>query len=167
MGRLSFENLTRGKLFDINLMHRLIVHLRFYKVPIFGRGTIRRFANNISEMKKLTRWDFEDILQVSQISVFLCPDLSVLSYHLIYSALFPCLSVSSLKSTMTLCWTSYLNLRHGTGLWNSEFILTKQLICLQPRQRPSQRWCDGSSRKHVKFLPLWNSQTRLELVDDT
>ena len=166
MGRLSFENLTGGKSFGINLTHRLNIHLRFRKVPTFGRGTIRRFANNVSEMKKLAGREFEDILQVSRISLFLSPDLSVLSYHLIDSASFLCLRVSSLKSTTTSCWTSYSNLRHGTGSQNSEFTLTKQLICLQPRRRPSQRQCDSSSRKHVKFLPLWNSQKRLELVDN-
>ena len=135
-------------------------------MPTFGRGTIRRFANNVSEMKKLAGRDFEDILQVSRISLFLAPDLSVLSYDLIYSALFPCLRVSSPKSTMTSCWTSYSSLRHGTGSRNFEFTLTKQSICLQPQRRPSQRRCDGSSGKRVKFLPPWNSQKRLELVDD-
>ncbi|KAG6808669.1 hypothetical protein H0H92_003308 [Tricholoma furcatifolium] len=36
---------------------------RFRKVPTFGRSTIRRFSNNVSEMKKLAGRDFEDILQ--------------------------------------------------------------------------------------------------------
>jgi hypothetical protein len=31
---------------------------------MFGRFTIRRFHNNVSEMKKLAARDFEDILQV-------------------------------------------------------------------------------------------------------
>lgn len=33
-------------------------------VPTFGRDTIRRFHNNASDMKKLARRDFEDLLQV-------------------------------------------------------------------------------------------------------
>lgn len=37
---------------------------RFRQVPTFGRFTIRRFHNNVSEMKKLAARDFEDILQV-------------------------------------------------------------------------------------------------------
>ncbi|KIY49798.1 hypothetical protein FISHEDRAFT_40613 [Fistulina hepatica ATCC 64428] len=37
--------------------------LRFRQVPTFGRSTIRRFATNVSEMKKLAARDFEDILQ--------------------------------------------------------------------------------------------------------
>lgn len=32
----------------------------------FGRGTIRRFSSNVSEMKKLAARDFEDILQVNE-----------------------------------------------------------------------------------------------------
>jgi hypothetical protein len=37
---------------------------RFRMIPTFGKGTIRKFSNNVSEMKKLAARDFEDILQV-------------------------------------------------------------------------------------------------------
>lgn len=37
----------------------------FRRVPAFGRFTVQRFHNNISEMKKLAACDFEDILQVN------------------------------------------------------------------------------------------------------
>jgi hypothetical protein len=37
---------------------------RFCLVPSYGNGVIRKFANNTSEMKRLTARDFEDILQV-------------------------------------------------------------------------------------------------------
>ncbi|KAJ3804112.1 hypothetical protein F5876DRAFT_70902 [Lentinula aff. lateritia] len=36
---------------------------RFRSVPTFGRGTIRRFVNNVSELKKLAARDYEDLLQ--------------------------------------------------------------------------------------------------------
>ncbi|KAJ3548000.1 hypothetical protein NMY22_g1435 [Coprinellus aureogranulatus] len=36
---------------------------RFRQIPTFGTDTIRRFAENTSEMKKLAARDFEDILQ--------------------------------------------------------------------------------------------------------
>ncbi|KAK0421714.1 hypothetical protein EV421DRAFT_1724714 [Armillaria borealis] len=36
---------------------------RFRQVPTFGVDTIRKFSNNVSEMKKLGARDFEDILQ--------------------------------------------------------------------------------------------------------
>jgi hypothetical protein len=37
-------------------------------MPTFGPSTIRRFATNASEMKKLAARDFEDLLQVRSIS---------------------------------------------------------------------------------------------------
>ncbi|KJA14397.1 hypothetical protein HYPSUDRAFT_142984 [Hypholoma sublateritium FD-334 SS-4] len=39
--------------------------LRFRSMPTFGSSTIRRFATNASEMKKLAARDFEDLLQCS------------------------------------------------------------------------------------------------------
>jgi hypothetical protein len=39
-------------------------------VATFGRGTIRRFGNNVSGMKKLAGRDFEDILQVCSEIIF-------------------------------------------------------------------------------------------------
>jgi hypothetical protein len=37
---------------------------RFRCIHTFGTSTVRNFANNTSEMKKLAARDFEDILQV-------------------------------------------------------------------------------------------------------
>ncbi len=36
----------------------------YRNTPSFGSSTIRRFATNASEMKKLAARDFEDLLQV-------------------------------------------------------------------------------------------------------
>ncbi|KAF5314748.1 hypothetical protein D9611_007063 [Ephemerocybe angulata] len=36
---------------------------RYRQIPTFGRDTIRRFRNNVSEMKQLAARDFEDLLQ--------------------------------------------------------------------------------------------------------
>ena len=66
-GKIEFKLLTRGKLFCISLIHRLNIYIKFRDVPTFGRGTIRRFADNVSDMKKLAGRDFEDILQVMSI----------------------------------------------------------------------------------------------------
>lgn len=44
----------------------LTVGFSYRQVPTFGRGTIRRFQNNVAEMKKLAAWNFEDMLQVSR-----------------------------------------------------------------------------------------------------
>ncbi|KAL0563301.1 hypothetical protein V5O48_018770, partial [Marasmius crinis-equi] len=40
-----------------------ILDERYRRVPTFGRDIIRRFHNNVSDMKKLAARDFEDILQ--------------------------------------------------------------------------------------------------------
>lgn len=48
-----------------------VVDPRFRHIPTFGRDTIRRFANNVSEMKKLAARDFEDMLQVCSTRTYL------------------------------------------------------------------------------------------------
>jgi hypothetical protein len=47
---------------------------RYRKVPTFGRGTIRRFHNNASAMKRLAARDFEDLLQVIRATYQWDPD---------------------------------------------------------------------------------------------
>jgi hypothetical protein len=37
---------------------------RFRQIPSFGKDTIRRFSNNVSELKRSAARDLEDILQV-------------------------------------------------------------------------------------------------------
>ncbi|KIJ50228.1 hypothetical protein M422DRAFT_245470 [Sphaerobolus stellatus SS14] len=46
-----------------NAPHEL--NQRYREIPTFGGDTIRRFSDNVSEMKKLAARDFEDILQCS------------------------------------------------------------------------------------------------------
>lgn len=41
---------------------------RYRAISTFGTSTIRPFANNASEMKKLAARDFEDLLQVCSMS---------------------------------------------------------------------------------------------------
>jgi len=41
-------------------------YIRFRLVAPFGKETIRRFANNASQMKGLAARNFEDLLQVRQ-----------------------------------------------------------------------------------------------------
>ena len=42
---------------------------RCCQIPTFGRDTIRKFANNASGMKKLAARDFEDLLQVLELTL--------------------------------------------------------------------------------------------------
>jgi len=44
--------------------YQLLTCNRYRDIPTFGRGTIRKFVNNASGMKKLAVCDFEDLLQV-------------------------------------------------------------------------------------------------------
>jgi len=44
----------------------ILIPCRFRWVPTFGRGVIRRFHNNVSELKKLAGRDNAAILEVSQ-----------------------------------------------------------------------------------------------------
>lgn len=37
---------------------------RYRDIPTFGCGTIRKFNNNVSAMKKMAAGDFKDLLQV-------------------------------------------------------------------------------------------------------
>lgn len=66
MGTTAYRVLTKGPLWVINITHILKLYRRFRQVPTFGRGTIRRFGNNVSALKKLAGRDFEDILQVTR-----------------------------------------------------------------------------------------------------
>ena len=60
---------------------------RFRQIPTFGQFTIRRFHNNVSEMKKLAARDFEDILQVCK-----CVLLKVFAVYqcLFWPVFYPC-----------------------------------------------------------------------------
>ncbi len=42
---------------------------RYRQVPTFGADTIRKFSNNASGMKQLAGRDFEDLLQVCNMSI--------------------------------------------------------------------------------------------------
>jgi hypothetical protein len=46
----------------------------FRQVPTFGADIIRRFSNNVSELKKLAARDYEDLLQV----IIHCDELEVI-----------------------------------------------------------------------------------------
>jgi hypothetical protein len=56
---------------------QVLILPRFRQIPPFGQ-TIRRFSNNVSEMKRLAARDFEDLLQVNALLVRL-PDM-ILTY---------------------------------------------------------------------------------------
>ena len=52
------------------IVSHLLECLRFREVPTFGRDSIRRFTNCVSELKQLGARDYENILQVSHTDIF-------------------------------------------------------------------------------------------------
>jgi hypothetical protein len=64
-GNNSIQSFNKRSVVVFNITRILKLYHRFRQVPTFGRGTIRRFGNNVSAMKKLAGRDFEDILQVT------------------------------------------------------------------------------------------------------
>ena len=62
---LWLQNSIEGEcVIDSSQLRMLNCFIRFRLVPPFGHSTIRRFASNASEMKKLAARNFEDLLQV-------------------------------------------------------------------------------------------------------
>lgn len=55
---------TSGKTLLLGYCLVFLTQCRYREISTFGRGTIRKFATNSSEMKKLAARDFEDLLQV-------------------------------------------------------------------------------------------------------
>lgn len=67
----KFKSLTKGmcecSLGAVELL--TVASPRFRQVPTFGNGTIRRFGDNVSGLKKMAARDYEDILQVSGLDI--------------------------------------------------------------------------------------------------
>jgi len=84
------------KRFDTTLLQSDIelIYIRYRQVPPFSR-TIRRFTDNVSEMKRLAARDYEDLLQVR---TFIIKSLEVLTGSC--SVLFQRSKVSSMNLTM-------------------------------------------------------------------
>ena len=59
------NGVCRTSLLSRYIYSLIITRVSFRQVPAFGETTIRRFEGDVSEMKRLTGHDFEDLLQVS------------------------------------------------------------------------------------------------------
>ena len=106
---------------------------RYRLVPTFGQGTIRRFHENASAMKKLAARDFEDLLQVLYCS--LCYALLQIHVHLkcsipVFEELLPePHNTVILDLLFVLCtWHAYAKLRlHTASTLNALKITTAAL----------------------------------------
>jgi hypothetical protein len=83
---------------------------RFRQVPGFGHDTIRKFANNVSELKKLAARDFENLLQVMRTVV----DLPYCSRSVSVRSL--CSRVFFLNRTTRPFFVSFSSVHNGTAL---------------------------------------------------
>ena len=61
----ALADILNARYVRVIVEERMLTPSRFCQIPTFGQFTIRRFHNNVLEMKKLAARDFEDILQVS------------------------------------------------------------------------------------------------------
>lgn len=114
---------------------------RFRRIPTFGKDTIRKFANNVSETKQLAARDYEDILQVHVVFVVVPMILILMSYT---SARYLPWKVC-LKSLITLTsWTSCIRSPIGTALPSFECIL----------MIPSEFWTPGRTHLAPMFVNL-------------
>lgn len=68
---MLFSLSTSGTLQSAVSYSLVLTPVSYRLTPTFGRGTIRRFSNNASSMKKLAARDFEDFLQVT-VPRFIC-----------------------------------------------------------------------------------------------
>ena len=62
------------------------ISIRFQEVPPFGVDRIRKIRSNQSELKKMTAYDYEDMLQVGVIiSIFNFLDLTNIIHTVCYT----------------------------------------------------------------------------------
>lgn len=97
----------------------LTMDLRYRLVTPFGKGVIRRFANNASQMKKLAGHHFEDLLQVQYAASFidLARKLMFLQCALpVLDGLLPAPHNDSILDLVFVmgCWHAYAKLRLHT-----------------------------------------------------
>src|SRR5262245_48764175 len=117
---------------------------RFRQVPTFGRGTIRRFGNNVAGMKKLAARDFEDILQVKSLFMAFPLILNISSVSFRFSR------ASCPHLTMRSSWISYLSWQHGTHMPNCGFTPRRLFIFSKLQLKVWRLHCAPFSGRHVK-----------------
>ena len=79
------------------------ISIRFRAVPTFGRDSIRKFTNNVSELKKLGARDYENLLQVGT-----AHSLKNDSKPFLISAPYQCSRVFFQNHTTRIYWMFYL-----------------------------------------------------------
>ena len=139
----------------------LCLSTRFRMVPTFGKGTIQKFSNNVSEMKGLAARDFEDILQVSissrpQFCRFCWPSSS---------ALYPS-SMDSYQNHSTTWYSHcYIKWQSGMPLQSSGHIWSWRWIILRCKQKSWDNECERSVMPQRTHSTQWSCPARPQLED--
>ena len=132
----------------------------FRDMPTFGSSTIRRFATNASEMKKLAARDFEDLLQVRS-------TISSNKKEKANSCI--CLSAVSRRSKdccrshmIQSSWRSYTEQQSGMRSRNFDGILKALYSILKCLRQSSVSWCESLGIPRSLGLQHLNFQRRQE-----
>ena len=126
---------------------------RFRQIPTFGWFTIRRFHNNVSEMKKLAARNFEDILQVRKHVLSMSISMPTI---ILASVLSQCSKAFSLSPSMEFYFGFCTRLQNGTCLLNSDCTLNLHWIFSKQLQRSLAASCDNSVARPQTDLTRWN-----------
>lgn len=143
------------------MSHRLSILPRFCQVPTFGNGIIRRFANNTSDMKRLAARDFEDILQVFPIILFVIMVADTLAISVLSQSSKGCF----LPSMMQSCSLYYIDLHNGTRLPSLGFSQNLLWLFSKRHSNSSLGSCGSFNIIPVLLSVLWSYQKRRRLAN--
>ena len=110
--------------------------IRFRSVPTFGRDSIRKFTNNVSELKKLGARDYENLLQVS------------LAHYL------PKIDWFSLSVLHTCLW--------GASTWTTQQRLTRCSVYSSSLARYSQA---STTHRTISWSPAIDHNTARSAIE--
>ncbi|KIO05467.1 hypothetical protein M404DRAFT_66608, partial [Pisolithus tinctorius Marx 270] len=132
------------------------------KIPSFGRGTIRKFSSNTSEMKRLAARDFEDILQALKCAIPVFKGLFPPAHDCIVSMLLFCFAEWHALAKLRLHMETTLNdLERAHIILCQKLHLFSRKLCPDyrtielPKERASRlrkQACDGAGSA-VPSLP--------------
>ncbi|KAH8093841.1 hypothetical protein BXZ70DRAFT_897117 [Cristinia sonorae] len=117
------------------LVHEM--NKRFRQVPVFGRGTIRKFSTSVSDMKRMAARDYEDILQC----VIPCIEDLLPSPHneAILDLLYVCNYWHALSKMRMHTDTSLQLFEHVTSVLGTQLRHFERITCLAFTTKETQK----------------------------
>ena len=134
--------------------------ISFRSIPTFGSSTIRRFATNASEMKKLAARDFEDLLQVR---LRMCDKKKEnTNFRPDFSAVYQYLKGCCQSHITQPSWHSCTEQPNGMHLQSFGYIPRVLCSTLTDLQRCSGGQCENLETSLILLLRLSSFQRRQE-----